>query len=49
MPAAQVPQQTCSRPFEDADKESIRWIEGFQRVSEYPQQLHQEGSETQLV
>ena len=38
-----------TRPFEDADKESIRWIEGFQRVSEYQQQLHQEGSETQLV
>ena len=37
------------RPFEDADKESIRWIEGFQRVNEYQQQLNQEGADTQLV
>lgn len=33
----------------DADKESIRWIEGFQRVSEYQQRLNQAGAETRLV
>ena len=38
-----------TRPFADADKESIRWIEGFQRVSEYQQQLNQQGAQTQLV
>jgi len=45
----QLDSWSWTRPFEDADKESIRWIEGFQRVSEYQQQLDQEGAETQLV
>jgi len=45
----QLDSWSWTRPFEDADKESIRWIEGFQRVCEYQQQLTQEGSETQLI
>lgn len=31
-----------TRPFEDADKESIRWVEGYQRVCEYQQRLQHE-------
>ena len=44
-----------ARPFEDADKESIRWIEGYQRVSDCQQILQQQASDngigepTQLV
>jgi len=38
-----------TRPFDDADAESIRWIEGYQRVCEYQQQIKQEGADTQLV
>ena len=38
-----------TRPFEDADSESIRWIEGYQRACEYQQQLSAEGANTQLV
>jgi len=38
-----------TRPFEDSDKESIRWIEGYQRVCEYQQQLHDQGAATRLV
>lgn len=45
----QLDSWSWTRPFEDADKESIRWIEGYQRVSEYQQQINQEGADTQLV
>ena len=38
-----------TRPFENADKESIRWVEGYERVCEIQQQLQTEGASTQLV
>jgi len=38
-----------TRPFEDADKESIRWLEGYQRVSEQQQLLREQSVQTQLV
>ncbi len=45
----QLDSWSWTRPFEDADKESIRWIEGYQRCCEDQQQLKEQGASTQLV
>ncbi|VFN06281.1 MAG: Transposase DDE domain-containing protein, partial [Candidatus Kentron sp. G] len=45
----QLDSWSWTRPFEDADKESIRWLEGYQRVSECQQLLREENAPTQLV
>ena len=45
----QLDSWSWTRPFEDADKESIRWIEGYQRTAETQQQLHEAGAPTRLV
>ena len=45
----QLDSWSWTRPFVDADKESIRWTEGYRRVSECQQQLTEQGAATQLV
>lgn len=45
LPLGQLDSWSWTRPFKNAEKESIRWIEGYQRVSECRQQLQS----TQLV
>jgi len=44
----QLDSWSWTRPLTEA-KESIRWVEGYQRISEYQQQLKEEGATTQLV
>ena len=45
----QLDSWSWTRPFKNADKESIRWIEGYQRTCETQEQLQKEGAPTQLV
>ncbi len=45
----QLDSWSWTRPFEDADRESIRWMEGYQRLCETQQQIHSQGAPTQLV
>jgi len=49
LPLGLLDSWSWTRPFEDADAESIRWIEGYQRVCEYQQQLSAAGADTQMV
>ncbi|MBF0423787.1 MAG: IS4 family transposase [Magnetococcales bacterium] len=45
----QVSSWSWTRPFVDADKESIRWIEGYQRICDIQQQFKEDGVSTKLV
>ncbi|MBT7024460.1 MAG: IS4 family transposase [Gammaproteobacteria bacterium] len=38
-----------TRPFEDAETESIRWLEGYQRLCEQQQHIWQQAFDTRLV
>jgi hypothetical protein len=40
---------TWTRPFTDADKESVRWIEGYQRLCEDQQHIWEQAFDTRLV
>ena len=40
---------TWTRPFVDADKESVRWLEGYQRLCEAQQYLWEQAADTHLV
>lgn len=40
---------TWTRPFVDADKESVRWLEGYQRLCETQQHLWEQAADTRLV
>ena len=45
----QLSSWSWARPFVDADKESIRWIEGYQRICDIQQKFKEEGVLTKLV
>jgi len=49
IPLGILDQWCWTRPFEDAEKESIRWIEGYQRMCETQLHIWQQAFDTQVV
>jgi hypothetical protein len=49
LPLGILDSWTWTRPFEDAGKESIRWLEGYQRLCEDQQHIWEQAFDTRLV
>jgi hypothetical protein len=49
IPLGIIDQWCWTRPLEDAEKESIRWIEGYQRVCETQLHIWRQSFDTQVV
>jgi hypothetical protein len=49
LPLGILDSWSWTRPFEDADKESIRWLEGYQRLCETQQYIWEQAFDTRLV
>lgn len=49
LPLGLLDSWNWTRPFEDAEKESIRWLEGYQRLCETQQYIWEQAFDTRLV
>ena len=49
LPLGILDSWSWTRPLEGADRESVRWIEGYQRLCEAQQHLWEQAFDTRLV